>query len=60
MCPMCVTTATIAAISSASTGGILVVVATKLHLKSQVRSAPPSVDARTQSPQKQDEVSHEK
>jgi hypothetical protein len=56
---MCVTTATIAAVSSASTGGILAAVATRLHLKKRVQSAPPNVDASTQSPQNQHKVSHE-
>jgi hypothetical protein len=59
MCPMCVTTATIVAVSSASTGGILAVIATKLHLKKRTPAESPTADAQTQLPQKQNEVSHE-
>jgi hypothetical protein len=60
MCPMCVTTATIVAVSSASSGGILAVVATKLHLNKRAQGASPAADANTTSPQEQREVYHEK
>jgi hypothetical protein len=55
---MCVTTAAIVAVSSASTGGILAVVAAKLHLKKRAEHTP-AVAMHPQSSREHNEVSHE-